>query len=47
MSLTAQDVQWVAHLARLQLTDAELERELENKCGRKQPQQPQARSLDQ
>jgi aspartyl-tRNA(Asn)/glutamyl-tRNA(Gln) amidotransferase subunit C len=25
MSLTAQDVQWVAHLARLQLTDAELE----------------------
>ena len=25
MSLTAQEVQWVAHLARLQLTDAELE----------------------
>lgn len=25
MSLTAQDVQWVAHLARLQLTDSELE----------------------
>ncbi len=25
MSLTAQEVQWVAHLARLQLTEAELE----------------------
>ncbi len=25
MSLTAQEVQWVAHLARLQLTQAELE----------------------
>jgi aspartyl-tRNA(Asn)/glutamyl-tRNA(Gln) amidotransferase subunit C len=25
MSLTAQDVRWVAHLARLQLSDAELE----------------------
>jgi aspartyl-tRNA(Asn)/glutamyl-tRNA(Gln) amidotransferase subunit C len=25
MSLTAQEVQWVAHLARLRLTDAELE----------------------
>ena len=25
MSLTAQEVRWVAHLARLELTDAELE----------------------
>src|ERR671933_419900 len=25
MSLTAEDVRWVAHLARLELTDAELE----------------------
>ena len=25
MSLTAQDVRWVAHLARLQLSDAELD----------------------
>lgn len=25
MSLTAQEVQWVAHLARLQLTEAEIE----------------------